>query len=79
MSPTDGTKPPVQSRFAEPEIQAEQRYDLSNHMHWMTAGKPGGHGKYNAVFSPATLAAYAEDLKRKFLCDTLVATVRKAP
>ncbi len=32
-------------------------------------------GKYNHVFGPALLKAYAEDLRARFLCDTLFAVV----
>ncbi len=63
--------------FADFEIEPEQRYDLSNHMHWMLAGKPGGQGKYSHVFTPKLLEAYAECLREKFLCDTLFAVVKK--
>lgn len=54
-----------------------QRYDLSNHMHWMMNGKPGGTGRYNAVFSKELLAEYGKNLEDHFLCDTLFAVVTK--
>ncbi|MDD1659595.1 MAG: class I SAM-dependent methyltransferase [Methanomicrobiales archaeon] len=57
------------------EILPKQRYDLSNHIHWMTAGKPGGVGKYNHVFTPELLERYAGVLEDHFLCDTLCAWV----
>jgi SAM-dependent methyltransferase len=59
------------------DILPRQRYDLSNHMHWMMYGKPGGAGKYNTIFSPALLKEYAKNLEDKFLCDTLFAVVTK--
>lgn len=62
--------------FKDFEIKPEQRYDLSNHINWMLAGKPGGQGKYNHVFSKKLLESYAENLKQQFLCDTLFAIVR---
>lgn len=49
-----------------------QRYDLSNHMHWMQERKPGGQGRYNEVFSEDLLFAYAQCLTKTFLCDTLL-------
>lgn len=58
-------------------IHPKQRYDLSNHMHWMMNGKPGGAGKYNHVFSPALRDEYSRCLVDKFLCDTLFAVVTK--
>jgi SAM-dependent methyltransferase len=57
------------------EISPVQRYDLSNHIHWMTMGKPGGVGKYNHVFTPDLLERYAGVLEDHFLCDTLIARV----
>lgn len=59
------------------EIHPKQRYDLSNHIHWMTAGRPGGTGKFNHVFTPKLLDTYAGVLKDHFLCDTLYANVMK--
>ena len=54
-----------------------QRYDLSNHMHWMQFGKPGGQAYYNSIFTPALLAEYENCLKDKFLCDTIYAVAEK--
>jgi 2-polyprenyl-3-methyl-5-hydroxy-6-metoxy-1,4-benzoquinol methylase len=62
--------------FSAADVMPEQRYDLSNHIHWAATGKPGGQSKYNAAFSAKTLSSYAEDLKAKFLCDTLFAVAR---
>jgi SAM-dependent methyltransferase len=59
------------------KIFPRQRYDLSNHMHWMMHGKPGGTGKFNGVFSALLLSEYAKNLEDKFLCDTLFAVVTK--
>ena len=55
------------------EILPLQRYDLSNHLHWMLTGKPGGQGRYCAVFSPQLLTEYEKNLKERFLCDTIYA------
>lgn len=57
------------------EIHPGQRYDLSNHIHWMLIGKPGGMGRYRHVFSSETEHSYAEDLKRTWHCDHMVAVV----
>jgi SAM-dependent methyltransferase len=48
----------------------EQRYDLSNHLVWMSEGRPGGQGRYSQVFSAETLDNYAQDLKNSWHCDT---------
>ena len=63
--------------FSEFDIKPEQRYDLSNHMHWMLIGKPGGMGRYNHIFGQDLLTAYAETLKKHWICDTLFAFVKK--
>jgi len=63
--------------FSEFTIFPRQRYDISNHMHWMMYGKPGGTGRYNSVFSPLLLKEYSKDLEDHFLCDTLYAVVTK--
>lgn len=63
-------------QFGRPfEIFPGQRYDLSNHIHWMLTGQPGGMGKYSHIFSQATLQSYAEDLKRNWLCDHQIAVI----
>lgn len=61
----------------EYEVFPLQRYDLSNHMSWMMTGKPGGQGRFNAVFSPALLDEYEKNLKQRFLCDTIYAIAKK--
>jgi len=59
------------------EIHPLQRYDLSNHMHWMQYGKPGGQGCFNSVFTQTLLDEYATCLKTKFLCDTIYGIAEK--
>ena len=59
------------------EMLPEQRYDLSNHITWMLEGKPGGQGKYSHVFSDELIEKYKNDLKERWLCDTLFLIVSK--
>ena len=59
------------------ELFPEQRYDISNHMTWMLDGKPGGLGRYKDIFGEELDRLYKERLKKNWLCDTLVAVVRK--
>jgi len=63
--------------FSQFEILPIHRYDLSNHVHWLQNGKPGGAGKFIHIFSPALEKEYAESLKKHFLCDTLLSVVTK--
>lgn len=55
------------------EVFPLQRYDLSNHLVWMMEGRPGGMGRFRQIFSLEVETAYAETLKRNWLCDTLFA------
>lgn len=59
-------------------VQGVQRYDLSNHMHWMRTGKPGGQGMYDDVFSEPLRHAYATSLINAGYADTLWAAVKLA-
>lgn len=54
-----------------------QRYDLSNHMHWLARGKPGGTGKYDHVFSEALNAQYRKDLNAHWLCDSILVIAQR--
>lgn len=59
------------------ELMPEQRYDLSNHMVWMQEGKPGGQERYNTIFSPELNDKYMNELKNKWLCDTVLIVITK--
>lgn len=55
------------------QLMPLQRYDLSNHMIWLRDGQPGGMGRFKDIFSPELETAYAQTLKRHWLCDTIFA------
>ncbi len=59
------------------ELIPEQRYDLSNHITWMTDGVPGGQNRFNKVFSNELLEQYKLDLKKNWLCDTIFLKIYK--
>jgi len=59
------------------ELIPEQRYDLSNHITWMTDGKPGGQNRFNNVFSDSLVEQYKDDLKKNWLCDTIFLKIYK--
>lgn len=59
------------------ELIPEQRYDLSNHITWMTDGKPGGQNRFKDVFSDELIERYKQDLKDKWLCDTVFLKIYK--
>lgn len=54
-------------------IQQHQRYSLSNHLHWLSRGTPGGHQKWSFLDSPELHKAYADALASIAKCDTLIA------
>ena len=54
-------------------MQQYQRYPLSNHLHWLSQGNPGGHQKWSFLNSPILAEAYANTLAAIGKCDTLVA------
>ena len=59
-------------------IQQYQRYPLSNHLHWLSHGKPGGHEKWAFLDSPELKVAYANALASVAKCDTLIAHLELA-
>jgi len=59
-------------------IQQYQRYPLSNHLHWLSHGKPGGHQKWTFLDNPELSRAYANTLAAMGKCDTLIAHLELA-
>jgi 2-polyprenyl-3-methyl-5-hydroxy-6-metoxy-1,4-benzoquinol methylase len=58
-------------------IKQVQRYSLSNHLYWLSKGKPGGH-KIWAFFDDKSLDnAYAQQLASIGKCDTIMASISK--
>lgn len=51
-----------------------QRYPLSNHLHWLAKGKPGGHQVWNFLDSPELHNAYEKQLAAIGGCDTIIAS-----
>ena len=62
--------------FDQVEMVPEQRYDISNHVHWMLRGRPGGKGRYTDVLDERLNQEYARVLKEHWLCDTVFAVAR---
>jgi 2-polyprenyl-3-methyl-5-hydroxy-6-metoxy-1,4-benzoquinol methylase len=58
-------------------IQQVQRYPLSNHLHWLAQGEPGGHQRWHFLDAPELECAYANRLATLGLCDTLLACLAK--
>lgn len=60
-------------------IKQVQRYPLSNHLHWLAKGKPGGHRIWEMMNAPELHAAYERQLASIGMCDTLFARFRVKP
>lgn len=64
--------------FKDIVIEGRQRYPLSNHLNWLSDGKPGGHkSKLSMLDDPNLTRSYAAALNRVDGTDTLVAFARK--
>lgn len=53
-----------------------QRYPLSNHLHWLSNKKPGGHNIWPFIDTAELNSAYENSLARAGMCDTLIAYFR---
>jgi SAM-dependent methyltransferase len=51
-----------------------QRYPLSNHLHWLANGKPGGHQLWSVLDSDELSNAYEAKLASLGITDTLIAS-----
>lgn len=54
-----------------------QRYPLSNHMYWLTHGRPRGHKIMHELNCTELNASYEKVLRAENMCDTLFATFCK--
>ncbi len=53
-------------------IKHIQRYPLSNHLHWLSQSKPGGHQQWHFLDDEVLNAAYASKLASLGLTDTII-------
>jgi 2-polyprenyl-3-methyl-5-hydroxy-6-metoxy-1,4-benzoquinol methylase len=63
--------------FVDVQTIPVQRYDISNHIHWLATGKPGGAGAYTDLLDDAVNAEYARRLRETWHCDTVMAVARR--
>jgi 2-polyprenyl-3-methyl-5-hydroxy-6-metoxy-1,4-benzoquinol methylase len=63
----------VQAGLQIVSIEQFQRYPLSNHLHWLSQHRPGGHAIWSFLNSPSLREAYAAALAAIGKCDTLIA------
>jgi 2-polyprenyl-3-methyl-5-hydroxy-6-metoxy-1,4-benzoquinol methylase len=57
-------------------VRQIQRYPLSNHLYWLSHGKPGGHKIWNFLDSKGLNDLYEGRLAALKACDTLIASVK---
>lgn len=62
--------------FTDAQAIPEQRYDISNHVHWLYRGKPGGQAAYADLLDERVNAEYARSLKEQWYCDTVFAVAK---
>lgn len=58
-------------------LQSYQRYPLSNHLHWLSHGQPGGHERWAFLDTPDIKSAYANTLASLGKTDTLIAHLER--
>jgi 2-polyprenyl-3-methyl-5-hydroxy-6-metoxy-1,4-benzoquinol methylase len=63
----------VQAGLRVLSVRQVQRYPLSNHLHWLSRNRPGGHRAWSFLDTPALTEAYAATLAASGKCDTIVA------
>jgi SAM-dependent methyltransferase len=61
--------------FANIEIMNEQRYNMLNHLQWISKGLPGGHQR-DSTKVQCIINEYDNHLKNNNLSDTLIAVCR---
>ena len=58
-------------------IKQIQRYPLSNHLHWLSVGNPGGHKLWNFLDNKDLNRIYEKKLRDIEACDTILAIFSK--
>ena len=58
-------------------IRQYQRYPLSNHLYWLSQGKPGGHKYWSFLDTKELSEAFAASLAAIGKCDTVIAFLEK--
>lgn len=68
----------VRIRLRVASIQQFQRYRLSNHLHWLSRNRPGGHQHWSFLDTRALLEAYVGFTLCLGKCDTLIVHLEKS-
>ena len=65
------------SGFRNVAIEGFQRYHLSNHLYWLSKGKPGGHKEWSALNTKELVESYGRTLNSLDMTDTLICIADK--
>mgnify|MGYP001435191113 CR=1 FL=1 len=58
-------------------VQHYQRYPLSNHLYWLSQGRPGGHSEWSFLDTSVLTNAYADALSALGKTDTLIINLER--
>jgi len=67
----------TKSGFEVDAIKYYQRYPISNHLYWLSKGKPGGHSKWSFIDSSILNEEYSNMLSSIGKTDTIIAYLKK--
>ena len=56
-------------------IWGHNRFNIANHLYWLSNGKPGGHTQWSFLETPALKMEYARALAAADLSDSLVTQI----
>ena len=57
------------------KVKQIQRYPLSNHLYWLSQGKPNGHNEWPMLNSQKINKEYEALLAQMGMCDTIMVEV----
>lgn len=62
--------------FTVSSFEGFQRYPITNHLHWLAKGEPGGHERWKQLYTDELEQKYEEMLKKNHLTDTIIAVAQ---
>jgi 2-polyprenyl-3-methyl-5-hydroxy-6-metoxy-1,4-benzoquinol methylase len=65
------------SGFRNVAVEGFQRYPLSNHLYWLSKGKPGGHKEWSQLNTKELTESYGRTLNSLDMTDTLICIAEK--
>ena len=59
------------------KVYQVQRYNLANHLFWLSKGLPAGHKAWSHISSSKSDNEYYKMLSKNNLCDTIFVEIKK--